>query len=311
MDSRQVLVNPSPTVAVVGMATIDYLYVLDSHPDEDSENPVRQYAVVVGGPAGRGAIAAARLGDGGVSLHAMCGSGVHAEVLRQELGREPIDVNLFERDQISQHSAVIVAADHGTRSTMWLPQPAADSELLHRLPTIFDCADTALLDCTDAVLSRAAVTTCRDMGVPVVMDTGGYKETSEDFLSGIEYIVAPEKFFTKRHPGQSLDSAMQRVFEDFRPQALVATQAALGGTYLDGTGSHRYRGYPVDTKDSCGAGDTFHGALAWAIAAGSEIGAALDIASWSAALKCAVFGNDGIPDRLQLKRHLAESGQVR
>ncbi|WP_305779815.1 PfkB family carbohydrate kinase [Nocardia nova] len=310
MDSRQILVKPSPKVAVVGMATIDYLYVLDSHPAEDSENPVRQYAVVVGGPAGRGAIAAARLGDGGVSLHAMCGSGIHAEVLRRELNREPIDVNLLERDQLSQHSAVIVTADRGTRSTMWIPQPPAASEFLDRLPSVFDGADAALLDCTDPELSRAAVTTCRDMGVPIVMDTGGYKETSEEFLGGVEYIVSPEKFFTERHPGQSLERAMQQVFEDFHPRVLVATQASLGGTYLDDTGSHRYRGYPVDTKDSCGAGDTFHGALAWAIAAGAKIDAALDIASWSAAQKCAVFGNDGIPDHLQLKQHIAESDQI-
>lgn len=304
MDNRQILVNPSPTVVVVGMATIDYLYVLDSHPAEDSENPVRQHAAVVGGPAGRGAIAAARLGDGGVNLYAMCGTGVHAEVLRHELGHEPLAVNLFEQEQTSQHSAVIVAADSGSRSTIWTPQPAAGPELLAALHSMFDGADAALLDCTDTVLSRAAVAACREREVPVVIDTGGYKESSEEYLHGIEYIAAPEKYFAGRHPGQSLEQSMQRAFADFRPEVLVATQGVRGGVYLDDTGTHRYRGYPVETKDSCGAGDTFHGALAWAVAAGADTAAALDIASWSAAQKCAVFGNDGIPDRTRLKQFL-------
>ncbi|MET8797915.1 PfkB family carbohydrate kinase [Nocardia sp. NPDC004568] len=307
MDSQQVLLKPSPSVAVVGMATIDYLYVVDSHPAEDSENPARRHAVVVGGPAGRGAIAAARLGNGGVTLYAMCGSGVHAQVLRQELSTEPMTVNLFERGQVSQHSAVIVTADRGTRSTIWLPQPGADAEFLAAVPSAFDAADAALLDCTDPVLGRAAVALCRDREVPIIMDTGGYKESSEEFLYGIDYLVAPQKFFAGRNPGQSLEQSMLRAFEDFRPRALVATQAARGGIYLDHTGWHRYRGFPVETKDSCGAGDTFHGAFAWCVAAGADTGNALDIASWAAAQKCAVFGNDGIPDSIQLKRFLAES----
>ncbi|WP_442790715.1 PfkB family carbohydrate kinase [Nocardia sp. NBC_01329] len=62
----------------------------------------------------------------------------------------------------------------------------------------------------------------------------------------------------------------------------------------------------METKDSCGAGDTFHGAFAWAVAAGADTAAALDIASWSAARKCAVFGNAGIPDSIQLQQFLAD-----
>lgn len=306
MDKQQVLLKSSPVVAVTGMATVDYLYVLDSHPVEDSENPVRQHDVVVGGPAGRGAIAAARLGNGGAKLYLLCGTGVHAEVLRTELGKEPLEAKLFERKQVSQHSAVIVTADRGTRSTIWLPQPYADDEFLTELPSVFDGADAALLDCTDPVLSTAAIASCRERNVPIVIDTGGYKESSEAYLRGIDYIVSPQKFFGKRTPGVSLEHAMEQAFDDLEPRVLVATQGQQGGIFLDETGWHRYRGHPVETKDSCGAGDTFHGAFAWAVAAGADTAAALDIASWSAARKCAVFGNAGIPDSIQLQQFLAD-----
>ncbi|WP_336086145.1 carbohydrate kinase family protein [Nocardia sp. SSK8] len=290
----------------MGMATIDYLYVLDSHPAEDSENPVRQHEVVVGGPAGRGAIAAARLGGGRVTLSAMCGTGVHADVLRRELDYEPLTINLSVRQQESQHSAVIVTADRGTRTTIWTPQPRADAEFIEALPAVFADADAALLDCTDPALSRAAVSRCRESGVPVVIDTGGYKQSSEDLLAGVEFIVSPEKFFAGRHPGESLERSMAKVYEDFQPRVLVATQAARGGVFLDETGTHRYRGFPVETRDSCGAGDTFHGALTWAVAAGAETATALEIASWAASRKCAVFGNGGIPDRHQLEQVLED-----
>ncbi|MEV6323775.1 PfkB family carbohydrate kinase [Nocardia sp. NPDC051787] len=306
MDRQQIRLKEMPKVAVVGMATIDYLYVLDSHPAEDSENPVRRHTVVVGGPAGRGSITAARLGGGGVGLYAMCGTGIHADVLRRELTSEPLELVLFERAEESQHSAVIIAADHGTRTTIWTPQPRADLAMLGTLAEAFTGADAALLDCTDPALSKAAIESCRKLGVPIVIDTGGYKESSEEFLHGVDYIAAPEKFFTRRHPGEPLDRGMARVFADFEPKVLVATQGKRGGVYLDATGTHRYRAFEVTVEDSCGAGDTFHGALAWAIAAGAPVDAALDIASWTAAQKCATFGNVGIPDHVALKQFLTE-----
>ncbi|WP_169810553.1 PfkB family carbohydrate kinase [Nocardia arthritidis] len=306
MDDQQVRLRETPQVAVVGMATIDYLYVLDTHPAEDSENPVRRHGVVVGGPAGRGSITAARLGGGGVSLYAMCGTGIHAEVLRRELTSEPLEINLFERAEPSQHSAVIIAADRGTRTTIWTPQPRVDSALLDALDGALTGADAALLDCTDPELSTAAIQSCRAAGVPIVIDTGGYKQSSEGFLHGVDYIAAPEKFFTGRHPGEPLDESMSRVFADFEPKVLIATQGSRGGVYLDEAGQHRYRAFEVTTEDTCGAGDTFHGALAWAVAADASVGAALDIASWAAAQKCATFGNVGIPDRSALKEYLTE-----
>lgn len=306
MDTRQVRLNETPKVVVAGMATIDYLYVLDSHPAEDSDNPARRHTVVVGGQAGRGSITAARLNGGGVRLYAMCGKGIHAEVLRRELANEPLEVVLFERAEESQHSAVIVVADHDTRTKIWTPQPRADQAMLDAMDEMFSGADVALLDCTDPRLSKAAIQSCRNLQVPIVIDTGGYKESSEALLHGIDYIAAPEKFFTGRHPGEPLDRSMARVFDDFEPRVLVATQGKRGGVYLDETGEHRYRAFEITAEDTCGAGDTFHGALAWAIAASVPMRAALDIASWAAAQKCASFGNVGIPDRSSLKQFLAE-----
>ncbi|MBF6452334.1 PfkB family carbohydrate kinase [Nocardia cyriacigeorgica] len=310
MDSQQLQLKASPRIVVAGMATIDYLYVLDSHPLEDTENPVRRHSVVVGGPAGRGAIAAARLGMGNVQLSAMCGVGVHAEVLRQQLAEEPIDTTFHETEQPSQHSSVILAADTGSRTTIWTAQPRADAAMLASLPGLFVGADVVLLDCTDPVLSKSAISTCRALGIPTVIDTGGYKESSEEFLADVDYIVSPEKFFTRRHPDLDLQSSMAKAFADFQPKALVSTRGAAGGVYLDGRGTAEYDALAVDPVDTCGAGDTFHGAFAWAVGAGADIEWTLRIAAWSAGRKCAVFGNDGIPGRAELTEWL-NAGNVR
>ncbi len=51
----------------------------------------------------------------------------------------------------------------------------------------------------------------------------------------------------------------------------------------------------------CGAGDTFHGAYAWALAKGLSPAECFDTAAWSAALKVSQVGNRGIPTLDQLE----------
>ena len=63
-----------PVVAMIGMATVDYLYVLDEYPVADSVTPAVDHQVAVGGLAGRSAITAKRLG-GTTKLLAACGTG--------------------------------------------------------------------------------------------------------------------------------------------------------------------------------------------------------------------------------------------
>jgi sugar/nucleoside kinase (ribokinase family) len=59
--------------------------------------------------------------------------------------------------------------------------------------------------------------------------------------------------------------------------------------------------------DSCGAGDTFHGAYAWALAKGLSPAECFDTAAWSAALKVSQLGNKGIPTLDQLENARQES----
>jgi sugar/nucleoside kinase (ribokinase family) len=63
--------------------------------------------------------------------------------------------------------------------------------------------------------------------------------------------------------------------------------------------------------DSCGAGDTFHGAYAWAVASGLPPAECFDTAAWSAALKVSRLGNKGIPtlDQLESARDSSSAGK--
>ena len=59
--------------------------------------------------------------------------------------------------------------------------------------------------------------------------------------------------------------------------------------------------------DSNGAGDTFHGAYAWAVATGRAPAECFELAAWAAGLKLTQPGNAGIPTLDELVRARASS----
>ena len=297
---------------MIGMATLDYLYLLDDHPTADSVNPALDYHTVVGGAAGRGAIAAKRLG-GTIRLLATCGTGVHAQALRAHVAAEGVECTWVAYDQPSQHSAVIVARRDATRTIIWLPQPRADARTMEQLPEFLEGVDVALLDATDAGLASAALDECEKRGIPTVIDTGSGRPWTASLLSRVDHVIAPETFVLKQ-TGSPAERAVVELWGGHCRVVFAVTQGSRGGVFTTGKEPGRlgrWDAAPVTGVDSCGAGDTFHGAYAWALAKGLPLAECFDTAAWSAALKVSRLGNKGIPtlDQLKSARESSRAGK--
>lgn len=298
----------APIVAMIGMATVDYLYVLEHHPQADSVVPALEYQTAVGGAAGRAAIAAKRLG-GATRLLAACGSGVHAQVLMSQLDAEGVECTWVTYDQPSQHSAVIVARGDATRTIIWLPQPMADARMIAELPALLDGVDVALLDATDEVLAMAAIDECERREITTVIDTGSGRPWTASLLSRVHHVIAPEGYVLKA-TGNPAERAALDLWGDSCRVVFGVTQGPRGGVFTTGKESEllrRWEPAPVAGVDSCGAGDTFHGAYAWAVAKGLAPAECFETAAWSAGLKVAQLGNTGIPTLEQLQSARASS----
>ena len=302
-----------PVVAVIGMATVDYLYVLDDYPKADSVPPALEHQIAVGGLAGRGAIAAKRLG-GSTRLLAARGIGVHAEVLMAGLDAEGVECTWVAYDQPSQHSAVVLARGDATRTIIWLPQPMADARMIERLPEFLEGADVALLDATDEVLATAALDECEKRGVTTVLDTGSGRPWTASLLGQADHVIAPETYVLKA-TGYPAEEGAVRLWGDSCRVVFGVTQGQRGGVFATGKEPGRlvrWDAAPVTAVDSCGAGDTFHGAYAWALAQGRSPGECFATAAWSAGLKIAQLGNTGIPtlDQVDTARKSSRAGDT-
>jgi sugar/nucleoside kinase (ribokinase family) len=298
-----------PVIAVVGMATVDYLYVLEHHPQADTVTPALEYHTVLGGSAGRGAIAARRLG-GSARLLATCGGDVHAQFLRDQLAAEGVECTWVAYDQPSQHSAVIVARQEATRTIVWLPQPMADARTLERLPQFLEGADVALLDSTDGELARAALDECERRGIITVLDTGSGRPWTRSLVDRAHHVIAPEKYVLKE-TGRPVEQAIAELWSG-SCRVFGVTRGQAGGVFATTHERSRlqsWRAAPVAAVDSNGAGDTFHGAYAWAVATGRATAECFDLAAWAAGLKLTRPGNAGIPTLEELETARAAGGR--
>ncbi len=301
-----------PIVAMIGMATLDHLYVLDDYPQADSVTRALEHHMVVGGLAGRGAVAAKRLGAA-TRLLAACGSDLHAQLLMAQLAAEGVDCTWVAYDQPSQHSAIIVARAAATRTIVWLPQPMADARMIAHLPDFLEGVDVALLDSTDEGLTEAALAECDRRAVTTVIDTGSGRSWTGRVLGRVDHVIAPEKYVLQE-TGHSAEQAVVELWGDSCRVAFGVTQGRRGGVFTTGKEPEcrqRWAAAPVTAVDSCGAGDTFHGAYAWALAKGLPPAECFATAAWSAGLKVSQLGNTGIPtlDQLEEARNESRAGK--
>ena len=290
----------APTVLCVGAAVHDYLFSIDALPEGEGKLFANGFREAGGGPAATGAVAVARLG-GRAILFARAGRDGVGDRMIADLQAEGVETDgVLRLDGQSTVSAVLVDRD-GRRIIVSHRDPSmprgAEALPLDRLEAA-DCvlADLRWGEGAARVLRRAA-----ELGLGRVLDA----DQSDDALAPEVLMLASHIVFSR--PGLSAWSgidSLERGLSDMRARtgAFVAvTDGERGCTWLDGATPRTLPAVRVDTVDTTGAGDVFHGAFALALARRRSEAEALRFAAAAAALKCTrPGGREGIPTAAQL-----------
>jgi len=109
-----------------------------------------------------------------------------------------------------------------------------------------------------AVIEAGA--TAREAGVQFVLNAAPARDLPDDLLDLVDVLVVNE-----HEAGHFSDAARARV------GALVVTLGADGARVVDADGERSVPGVPADVVDTTGAGDTFTGYLAAALATGATL----------------------------------------
>jgi D-beta-D-heptose 7-phosphate kinase/D-beta-D-heptose 1-phosphate adenosyltransferase len=302
---------PSLSVLVIGEAMLD-AYVHGTSGRLCREAPVPIVAVDgridVPGGAANAAVNARGLGAR-VSMLSVVGDDAEGEALRAALDARGVDrTNVLvdpARRTLAKHrvfagAQMLVRFDAGTTSRV---DRAHESALAQRLGSLFGAHDAVMVsDYGYGILTPRLIGLLGELQARaprvIVVDS----KTLGAFRGIGVSAVKPNYDETLRllgGRGAARGAARADVMTRYGPRLLEATGAQLAAVTLDTDGAlffergrAPYRTYarPADHSRAAGAGDTFAGALALALAAGGDVAATAEIASAAAAV---VVGKDG------------------
>jgi sulfofructose kinase len=293
------------SVLCVGIAVLDYVYAVEAMPVRAEKYRATDLAVVGGGIAANASVAVARLG-GRAHLATRLGDDPTAAAIVAELEAEGVDCTLARRfpGLRSPTSAILVDAK-GERLIISYSDDAIPSDTSW-LPDALPPGTGAVLGDTRWVEGSAHIfRLARRAGVPAILD-GDRRPAHPDVLGLATHVAFSEQ-------GLAEITGIADPAEGLRALAgstgsWLAVTVGEGGVYFleDGAVAHE-AAFAVETVDTLGAGDAWHGAFALGLAEGMGERAAVRFASAVAAIKCTRFGGRaGIPARADVDGFLGE-----
>src|SRR6266545_1136750 len=281
-----------PVVLCAGIAVEDFIFKVDRFPEPGEKLHAAELIATPGGCAANAAVAVARLGGEARFFDGMGRSGVDASGVMRVEGASISVSGIF----IDGTGEKMVATRRGAKLADARPRDAA--ALVADVDVVM--ADNRFPDFVEPIL-RAA----RKRGIPVVLD-GDRATTPDDALFPIASHLIFSSEALRATTGLD-DLAAGLAMMATRAHGLLAvTNGPEDVLWLEGGSVRRMEVFAVAAVDTLGAGDTFHGAFALALAEGCDPVAAMRFGAAAAALKCTRFGGiSGTPARAEVDAFLA------
>jgi sugar/nucleoside kinase (ribokinase family) len=249
----------------VGLATLDVVQRVAHRPGVNEKVIALRSDIAAGGPAAAAAVTFGALGGHSVLLSAL-GTGPIGRVAAGELDRAGVHiVDAWAAGADLSISAVTVLEDTGQRSVVSRNAEGMRAVVPDALPAVIRDADVVLLDGHHPDLAVAAGQAAQAAGVPVVLDCGSPKRVYAELVPLADAVVCSSSFVAARPAGfDALAAAL--LAGGARLVAMTAGAEPVRWRTRQAAGAVTVP--PVTVRDTVGAGDVLHGALAFARAGG-------------------------------------------
>ncbi|TAK48620.1 MAG: sugar kinase [Xanthobacteraceae bacterium] len=300
---------PSPRVLCAGIAVRDFVFRVKALPPRGTKTNADQYFELSGGNALNAAVGIVRLG-GRASYAGPIGdmADINARHILDDLAREGIGYEgvVHVPGATTPLSSILLDAA-GERTIATYRDPKLSQA---RCPDPGWLLDDCAIICADnryPTFTMDICTLARQRNIPVLLDADRAMPLGKGLLTISTHVIfSAEGLRTTTNiddPGEAL-----RRIAGITHAFVGVTIGHNGMIWLDGNGAVRHMpSFEVETIDTLGAGDVFHGALALAIAEGQDILHAMRFASAAAALKCTRLGGAfAAPLRKEVEALLAQ-----
>lgn len=289
----------------VGIISLDHLILVDHYPATNSKNIARKYVKQGGGPVPTALAALGNLGKK-CALITKIGVNTAGKFLKAELAEYKIDTHFIVTDaKIETPEAFIIIDEKSGDRTVILNR----TQRMTLSPT--DLSDTILQNCRllhldghDQEANIDAAEKAKTNGAAISIDIGSNRKVDKRLLDLVDYAIVSEDwanaFLQANDPEKSAAMLL-----DFGVSLGAVTCGSRGSYFASSEGVYHQSSFAVNTVDTTGAGDVFHGAALYGILEEWSVEQIGSFASAAAALACTqVGGKAGIPDLLQIQEFL-------
>ena len=228
----------------VGLTTLDYVFYVESQPQENAKTKTNHYKRFVGGPAANAAITYSLLG-GNATLVTCLGNTVESDYIIKILNKYGVTILNCSNDDAMPNIAAIAVDKYGNRRIF----SGQNRYTISNVPKL-DNPDFCLFDLNQQELSLDILKNC---DCEIVVDAGSWKGETAEFLKKASVVIASENF---RDPsGHDIFAIKERV---------NAKKAVTRGEKSILIAGGEIPVESVACTDSLAAGDIFHGAFCFA-----------------------------------------------
>jgi len=289
-------------IAVVGSVAIDLVVTANKRPIAGETVLGHSFKTVPGGKGANQAVAAARLGAE-VSMIACVGDDVYGQAIKNNLRDNGVDITYVEPvTGVASGTAHITLAE-GDNSII-VVKGANDSvtpQFVQRAQPAIERADIILVQQEipeETVVYLAEL--CTKLGKKLLLNPAPARKISEAVIEQSAYITPNEHEFVLLFEGENRADVLKRY-----PNKIFITEGKNGVRYFDGNEERVISSFIVEAIDTTGAGDTFNGAFAVAVAEGKSYEESVRFANRAASLSVTKFGaQGGMPTRAEVEGSL-------
>lgn len=271
------------SVLVIGSVNEDVVLRVPRSPQPGETLTATEVNWWPGGKGANQAVAAAR-GGAEVQMIARVGDDAAGRRMIAALREGRVDADSVKAlPDVTTGTAYITVTDDGENTIV--VEPGANARLS---PQDVE-AERELIGAAAVILSQLevpvptvarAVQLAVQQGVRPVVTLAPAQEVPDELLAGLDPLLVNEHeaafLLDEQAFAGDAEKAATRLL-DLGPRSVVITLGAEGAVLADGGGARRLPARPVDeVLDTTGAGDAFAGAMAAALAAGRELGDAVE-----------------------------------
>lgn len=292
-------------VVGMGLNSVDFISVVPQFPTVNTKMEMLRFSKQGGGQVATAMAALARWGVK-TKYFGKVGEDELGQFSLNSLRQEGVDVSsvTIEPNATNQFAMIIVEGSTGDRTILW----NRDERLMYcegELRKEEVCSGKLLhMDGHDVHAALQCARWAKGEGIPTVVDLDKVEPLTSELIKEIDFIITSSRFpmlYTGISDQKKALFELQKHTSGFLCTTLghEGVIALVNGEFL------HVEGFKVDTVDTTGAGDVFHGGFIYGLLKNWEVEEILRFSNAVAALKCRdLGGRKGIPTLEEVQRFL-------